>query len=60
MNPFIEKILEEREDRGIEKGREIGREEGLEEVAINLKLIGAPLEQIQQVTGLSVSRICQL
>ena len=45
---------------GIEKGIKKGIEKGIEKTALNLKKFGAPLEQIQQVTGLSIERISEL
>ncbi len=46
--------------KGVAEGREGGREEGRKEVAVNLKNIGVPVEQIAKATGLSVEQISAL
>lgn len=58
-------VLQNARDEGLEEGREEGREKGLveglekgrEEVAINLKRLGIPVEVIMQSTGLSKDEI---
>ncbi len=71
-NESWEKGLEEGRAKGIEQGREEGRAEGraegLEEgtvktqksIALNMKNIGMPTEQISRITGLSESEIMEL
>ena len=53
----LEKGREEGLQKGLRRGLEKGREEGLEQTARNLKLMGIPLAQIAQGTGLSEDRI---
>jgi predicted transposase/invertase (TIGR01784 family) len=51
--------LEEGLEQGIEKGLEQGRKEKLE-IARRLKLLGIPIEQIAEGTGLSIDEIAKL
>jgi predicted transposase/invertase (TIGR01784 family) len=60
----IEGAREEGLEQGVEQGREEGREEGRTEekrvTARKLLAIGLPVEQIAQVTGLSLAEIDRL
>ena len=44
-------------EKGHEKGREKGREEAAAEIVRNLLKNGVPVEQLSQITGLSVEKI---
>jgi len=57
---MLDTVLEELEERGIKKGWAKGREEKSKEVAKNLIKINMPVEQIAQVTGLSLEEIQNL
>jgi predicted transposase YdaD len=42
---------------GIKKGKEEGKEEGIKEIALNLKTKGYSLDEIKEVTSLSMKEI---
>lgn len=64
----MEKGMEKGMAKGMKEGMEKGMKEGMEkgayrkqqEIALNLKSIGVPIEQIMQGTGLSIEEIEQL
>ncbi|MEI6262873.1 MAG: hypothetical protein WCR46_23610, partial [Deltaproteobacteria bacterium] len=47
-------------EEGLEEGREEGREEATAEFVRNLLKVGMPVEQLSQVSGLSVEKIQSL
>ena len=47
-------------EKGLEKGLEKGKEETLRQIALNMKSMGIPSEQIMQATGLSLDEINSL
>lgn len=53
----IEKGIEKGLEEGIEKGKNIGEEEALHDVAQRLILKNAPLDYIQEITGLSITAL---
>jgi predicted transposase/invertase (TIGR01784 family) len=60
----IEKGIEQGIEKGIEKGREQGREEGIEKgkaaVAKKMKTKGMSIEEIAELTGLTIAEINEL
>jgi len=61
MGTLAQSWLEEGEQKGIQKGRQEGiqkgRQEGIQKTASNLLKIGMGIEQIAQVTGLSIDEV---
>ena len=47
-------------EKGLEKGLKKGKEETLRQIALNMKSMGIPSEQIMQATGLSLDEINSL
>lgn len=46
--------------KGLQKGWKKGKLEGKQEIALNLLRLGMSVEQVSQVTGLTVEQVCQL
>ncbi|MCQ4637969.1 Rpn family recombination-promoting nuclease/putative transposase [Anaerovorax odorimutans] len=59
MNAYEERLLELQEAReeGLKEGREDGQQKAYKEMAVELKKLGRPLEEISKVTKLSIEEI---
>jgi hypothetical protein len=51
------KVRENDKKEGIKEGEEKGKREGIDQIALNLKTKGYSLEEIKEVTGLSMKEI---
>jgi len=46
--------------RGLQKGWKKGKQEGKQEIALNLIKVGMSVDQVSQVTGLTVEQVREL
>ena len=56
----LEQGLRQGREQGLQEGREQGREEELIQVAMKLMKKGIPLDEVVEITGLSVERLKDL